>query len=150
MRYVFLLAALTAVLVLPASGGSASTGKPWLWQCTQIHNLEAQYHCYVRLLRDDIDASGNPAKELPRIDRRVFALGGPVEASCHVLMHQVGREFGRDHRVTLASLQRYVPRSNNPNCSAGFGMGLVMYLGPEILRSGGKAAVRACAQLPTR
>ena len=25
-----------------------------------------------------------------------------------------------------------------------------MYLGPEILRSGGKAAVRACAQLPTR
>ena len=150
MRYVFLLAALTAVLVLPASGGSASTGKPWLWQCTQIHNLEAQYHCYVRLLRDDIDASGNPAKELPRIDRRVFALGGTVEASCHVLMHQVGREFGRDHRVTLASLQRYVPRSNNPNCSAGFGMGLVMYLGPEILRSGGKAAVRVCAQLPTR
>ena len=82
MRYVFLLAALTAVLVLPASGGSASTGKPWLWQCTQIHNLEAQYHCYVRLLRDDIDASGNPAKELPRIDRRVLAVGGPVEASC--------------------------------------------------------------------
>ena len=129
---------------------SAATGKPWLWQCTQIHNLEAQYRCYVRLLREDIDASGNPAKELPRIDRRVVAVGGPVEASCHVLMHQVGREFARDHRVTLASLQRYVPRSNNPNCSAGFGMGLVMYLGPEILRSGGKAAVRACAQLPTR
>ena len=150
MRYAFLLVALTAVLVLPASGGSATTGKPWLWQCTQIHNLEAQYRCYVRLLREDIDASGNPAKELPRIDRRVFAVGGPVEASCHVLMHQVGREFGREHRVTLASLQRYVPRSNNPNCSAGFGMGLVMYLGPEILRSGGKAAVRACAQLPTR
>ena len=150
MKYVFLLAALTAVLVLPARGGSATTGKPWLWQCTQIHNLEAQYRCYVRLLREDIDASGNPAKELPRIDRRVAAVGGPVEASCHVLMHQVGREFGRDHRVTLASLQRYVPRSNNPNCSAGFGMGLVMYLGPEILRSGGKAAVRACAQLATR
>jgi hypothetical protein len=147
---VFLLAALTAAFVLPASGGGATTGKPWLWQCTQIHNLEAQYRCYVRLLREDIDASGNPAKELPRIDRRVIAVGGPAEASCHVLMHQVGREFAREHRLTLASLQRYVPRSNNPNCSAGFGMGLVMYLGPEILRSGGKAAVRACAQLPTR
>jgi hypothetical protein len=150
MRYAFLLVALTAVLVLPASGGSATTGKPWLWQCTQIHNLEPQYRCYVRLLREDIEASRNPARELPRIDRRVLAVGGPVEAGCHVLMHQVGREFARDHRVTLANLQRYVPRSNNPNCSAGFGMGLVMYLGPEILRSGGKAAVRACAQLRTR
>ena len=150
MRYAFLLVAVTAVLVLPARGGSATAGKPWLWQCTQIHNLEAQYRCYVRLLREDIEASRDPARELPRIDRRVFAVGGPVEASCHVLMHQVGREFAREHRVTLASLQRYVPRSNNPNCSAGFGMGLVMYLGPQILRSGGKAAVRTCAQLPTR
>ena len=144
MRYAFLLVALTVVLVLPASGGSATTGKPWLWQCTQIHNLEAQYRCYVRLLREDIDASGNPAKELPRIDRRVFAVGGPVEASCHVLMHQVGREFARDHRVTLASLQRYVPRSNNPNCSAGFGMGLVMYLAPRFsVREGRRLCVRA-------
>jgi hypothetical protein len=52
--------------------------------------------------------------------------------------------------VTLATLQHYVPRSNNPNCSAGFGMGLVMYLGPQIIRSGGKSAVRSCASLPTR
>jgi hypothetical protein len=144
-----MVVALAAVLVLPASGGSAA-GKPWLWQCTQIHNAEAQYRCYVRLLREDIEASHDPARELPRIDRRVYAVGGPVEASCHVLMHQVGREFAHDHRLTLAGLQRYVPRSNNPNCSAGFGMGLVMYLGPEILRSGGKAAVRSCASLPTR
>lgn len=67
-----------------------------------------------------------------------------------MLMHQVGREYARAHRLTLATLQRYVPRSNDPNCSAGFGMGLVMYLGPEILRSGGSAAANACAGLPTR
>jgi hypothetical protein len=149
VRYAFLLVALTAVLVLPASSGGAP-GKPWLWQCTQIHNAEAQYHCYVRLLRLDIEASHDPASELPRIDRRAAAVGGPVEAGCHVLMHEVGREFARDHHVTLATLQRYVPRSNNPNCSAGFGMGLVMYLGPQIIRSGGKSAVRSCASLPTR
>jgi len=82
VRHAFLLVALTAVLVLPASGGSAATGKPWLWQCTQIHNLEAQYRCYVRLLREDIEASRSQARELPRIDRRVLAVGGPVEASC--------------------------------------------------------------------
>jgi len=89
------------------------------------------------------------ALELPRIDRRVSAVGGPVEASCHVLMHEVGREYAQARHLTLSDLQHYVPRSNNPNCSAGFGMGLVMYLGPQILRSGGKAAAAACARLPT-
>ena len=143
------MAGLVVLLIVPARAGSTA-GKPWLWQCTQIHNVEAQYNCYVRLLRNDIEASGNPAREVPRIDRRVAAVGGPAEAGCHVLMHQVGREFARDHHVTLGNLQRYVPRSNNPNCSAGFGMGLVMYLGPQIIRSGGASAVRTCAELPTR
>ncbi|MFL6038710.1 MAG: hypothetical protein ACJ74B_08775 [Gaiellaceae bacterium] len=144
-----LLVAVAAALVV-AGTAAAAPQRPWLWQCTQIHNAEVQYRCYVRLLRQDIESSRDPARELPRIDRRVVAVGGPLQAGCHVLMHEVGREFGRDHRVTLSTLQRYVPRSNDPNCSAGFGMGLVMYLGPQILRSGGAAAVRSCAGLPTR
>lgn len=148
MKRSFFLAVLATAIC--AGGASGAPAKPWLWQCTQIHNVEAQYRCYVRLLRQDVELSGNPARELPRIDRRVRQVGGPVEAGCHVLMHQVGREFARDHRVTLATLQRYVPESNDPNCSAGFGMGLVMYLGPQILRSGGSAGVAACARLPTR
>jgi hypothetical protein len=144
---------LTGILLAPVSAANASaaaSSKPWLWQCTQIHNLEVQYHCYVRLLRNDVEVSRSPAVELPRIDRRVTALGGAVEAGCHVLMHEVGREFARDRHLTLESLQHYVPRSNNPNCSAGFGMGLVMYLGPQIIRSGGRSAVRTCERLPTR
>ena len=148
MKPALVLAAVLAALALTAD--SAAARKPWLWQCTQIHNAEVQYHCYVRLFLLDIQASRDPARELPRIDRRVSAVGGPVEASCHVLMHEVGREYARLQHLTLSDLQRYVPRSNNPNCSAGFGMGLVMYLGPEILRSGGKAAAQACARLPTR
>jgi len=149
VKLALVMAGLVALLIVPGRAGSTA-GKPWLWQCTQIHNVEAQYNCYVRLLRNDIEASGNAAREVPRIDRRVAAIGGPAEAGCHVLMHQVGREFARDHHVTLGDLQRYVPRSNNPNCSAGFGMGLVMYLGPQIIRSGGASAVRTCAGLPTR
>jgi len=148
VKHALLVAGVVAVLVVPAKAQGVT--KPWLWQCAQIHNAEAQFHCYVRLLRADIEVSRNPARELPRIDRRVRSLGGVVEGSCHVLMHQVGRDYARAHRVTLGTLQRYVPRSNNPNCSAGFGMGLVMYLGPEILRSGGQAAVHACSRLPTR
>ena len=150
MKPLLVCAVAVAALLAAAAGGGSAAARPWLWQCTQIHNAEAQFRCYARLLRLDIEASHDPARELPRIDRRVTAVGGPLEANCHVLMHQVGREYGRSHHVTLATLQRYVPRSNNPNCSAGFGMGLVMYLGPEILRSGGETAVRACARLPTR
>jgi len=149
VKRVLVLAGMVAVLVLPGKVESASQ-KPWLWQCTQIHNAEARFHCYVRLLRADIEASGDPARELPRIERRVRAVGGAAAASCHVLMHQVGRDYARAHRLNLATLQRHVPRSNNPNCSAGFGMGLVMYLGPEIIRSGGAAPVQACSRLPTR
>ena len=149
MKRSFLLVALAALVV--AGTASASTPrKPWLWQCSQIHNLDPQYRCYVRLLRQDIERSGDPARELPRIDSRVVRVGGTLAAGCHVLMHEVGREYARAHHLTLSSLQRFVPRSNNPNCSAGFGMGLVMYLGPQILRSGGASAAHACAQLPTR
>jgi hypothetical protein len=148
MRGALVLVALLAALVPSAASGLAQ--KPWLWQCAQIHLAEAQFRCNVRLLLADVEASGDPARELPRIDRRVRAVGGTLEAGCHVLMHEVGRRYARTHRLTLGSLQRFVPRSNNPNCSAGFGMGLVMYLGPQILRSGAAAGVRSCAALPTR
>ena len=149
MRKTLVIVAALAVF-LGTTKAAAADAKPWLWQCTQIHNVEVQFRCYVRLLREDIERSRDPARELPRIDRRVHAVGGPVAASCHVLMHQVGRDFARAHRLTLATLQRYVPRSNSPNCSAGFGMGLVMYLGPQILRSGGASAAETCERLPTR
>jgi hypothetical protein len=148
MRYALVLVALLAALVPSAASGSAQ--KPWLWQCAQIHLAEAQFRCNVRLLLADVESSGDPARELPRIDRRVRIAGGTLEAGCHVLMHEVGRRYARAHRLTLGSLQRFVPRSNDPNCSAGFGMGLVMYLGPQILRSGAAAGVRSCAALPTR
>ena len=59
-------------------------------------------------------------------------------------MHEVGRDYGQAHHLTLATLQRYVLRSNNLNCSAGFGMGLVMYPAADH-RSGGASAAQTCA-----
>jgi hypothetical protein len=149
---------LVAVIACLAWGTAASHGggsphegaKPWLWQCEQILGEEARYRCYVRLLLLDIDASRDPARELPRIDRRARAAGTSLYGSCHVLMHEVGRRWAADHKLTLEGLQRVVPRSNDPTCSAGFGMGVVMYLGPEIIRGGGREAVRTCLRLPTR
>ena len=66
------------------------------------------------------------------------------------MMHVVGRMYARRHHVTLANLQRNLPRSNDPGCSAGFGMGLVMALGGEIGRLGPDGALKICERAPTR
>ena len=146
-RLVVLLSLL--LLVAPAAG-SASERRDYLWQCVGITREDARFSCYTRLLLERVEASGDPARELPRIDREVRETGGEIAGGCHALMHEVGRRYGRAHRVTLMNLRRYVPRSSDPTCSAGFGMGLVMYLGPELVRTGGRSALAQCAKLPTR
>jgi hypothetical protein len=140
-----LLIVCLALLAVP-TGAAAS--RPFGWQCAGIGNAQVQWDCYVRFLLDDIDRSGDPAKELPRIDVRARAT--PLTGECHALMHEVGRRYGAEHHVTLADLMDYIPRSNDPTCSAGFGMGLVMYLGPQIILTGGRSALKECMRLPTR
>jgi hypothetical protein len=149
---VLLLALLagTVVAAAAASAGAAAPKKPWLWQCEQISNEQVKDACYVRLLLLDIDRSGDPANELPRIDARAHAAPTSLYSRCHMLMHVVGRQWAREHHLTLDGLQKVVPRSNDPGCSAGFGMGLVMALGPQIIATGGKSALKTCERLPKR
>jgi hypothetical protein len=132
--------ALLVAAFLAAGASGAAPSRPWLWQCEQIHLEQAQDACYVRLLLQDIDRSGDPATELPRIDARARAAGTSLYGRCHLLMHEVGRRWAVEHRLTLEGLQKVVPRSNDPGCSAGFGMGIVMALGPQIISTGGKSA----------
>jgi hypothetical protein len=141
-----------AVLGVALLAGSAAAGsaKPWLWQCEQIRLETAKDTCYERLLLEDINRSRDPAHELPRIDVRAKAAGTSLYGRCHMLMHVVGREWARQHGLTLDRLQSVVPRSNDPGCSAGFGMGLVMALGPAIISTGGRSALATCERLPTR
>jgi hypothetical protein len=137
-------------LALLAAPAAAQPQRPWLWQCEQIGLAQAKDACYERMLLQDINRSGDPADELPRIDRRAKAADTSLYANCHMYMHVVGREWASEHHLTLERLQDVVPRSNDPGCSAGFGMGLVMGLGPQIIRTGGKSALRTCDALPTR
>jgi hypothetical protein len=146
-RALAVLAVAAGLAAVPASG---QPQRPWLWQCEQIGLGQAKDACYERLLLLDINRSGDPADELPRIDQRAKAAGTSLYANCHMYMHVVGREWAREHHLTLERLQDVVPRSNDPGCSAGFGMGLVMGLGPQIIRSGGKTALRTCDALRTR
>jgi hypothetical protein len=105
--------------------------------------------CYVNGLLGEVERLGNPATGVPRIDGEVHEAGGFLEAACHSLMHEVGRTWARKHGVTLETLNRYVPRSNDPGCSAGFGMGVAMYLGPQLVVDP-RQVLTTCTQLPTR
>ena len=96
---------------------------------------------------DCLERSGDPARGLPRIDRKVHRTGGYLEAACHSLMHVVGRNWARRHRITLENIFRHVPRSNDPGCSAGFGMGMVIYLGTKLVLNP-RSVVPTCTRLP--
>jgi hypothetical protein len=158
----FALVLLLLLCAVPA--GTASAGPPlggflegnndgrttYLSRCSLLHGQQTIWNCYVTRLLADVEKSGDPAHELPRIDVKVRAGGGYLESACHMMMHEVGRKFARRHHVTLANLQRYLPRSNDPGCSAGFGMGMVLTLGPQIGQLGPQGAIKLCMQAPTR
>jgi hypothetical protein len=138
----------------PPPGGILETGDApgatYLSRCSLLHGEATIWNCYVTRLYADVEKSRDPAHDLPRIDRKVRAGGGYLENNCHMMMHVVGRMFARRNHVTLANLQRYLPRSNDPGCSAGFGMGMVMTLSGDIGRLGPDGAVKLCLRAPTR
>ena len=158
----FALLVLLVLCVLPA--GTASAGPPlggflegandgkttYLSRCSLLHGQQTIWNCYVTRLFADVEKSGDPAHELPRIDVKVRAGGGYLESACHMMMHEVGRKYARRHHITLANLQRYLPRSNDPGCSAGFGMGMVLTLGAQIGQLGPQGAIKLCMKAPTR
>jgi hypothetical protein len=138
----------------PPLGGflqGANDGKTtYLSRCGLLHGEQVIWNCYVTRLYAEIEKSGDPADQLPRIDVKVRAGGGYLESACHMMMHQVGREYARRHHITLGNLQKYLPKSNDPGCSAGFGMGMVLTLGPQIGQLGPQGAIKLCMKAPTR
>ena len=76
LRVAFSVTAAVLACAACGSGARVSTPaphapqRPWLWQCSGIHLDQARDECYIRLLLEDIDRSGDPARELPRIDGR--------------------------------------------------------------------------------
>jgi hypothetical protein len=52
--------------------------------------------------------------------------------------------------VTLATLMEYLPRSNDPGCTAGFAHGLVTGVAPDIDSRRPHEAAAVCGQVGTR
>jgi len=97
-----------------------------------------------------VEHTNDPANELPRIDAYVHTVGGWLQGNCHVMMHTVGRRYGAKEKVMLTNLLNYLPKTNDPGCSAGFAHGLLIALGPQIAKLGPKGAAADCNRAPTR
>ena len=106
--------------------------------------------CLTDQLAKIVIASHDSADELPLIDAHVADVGGFVQANCHSLMHGVGRAYAAKVHLTIGRLLDYLPRTNNANCSAGFGHGLLMYLAPQIGSLSPEEAAQACDGARTR
>lgn len=100
---------------------------------------------YALILR-----TNDPSTELPRIDDYVHTQGGWLQGNCHVLMHAVGRRYGQHEKITLSNLLDYLPKTNDPGCSAGFAHGLLIALGPQVQKLGPKGAAAECHKAATR
>ena len=115
-----------------------------------IYHGNALRTCLTNRLVGLVAASHDSAHELPRIDAYVAKAGGFLQANCHGLMHGVGRRYGAIVHLKVGRLLDYLPRTNNANCSAGFGHGLLMYLAPQIGSLTPEQAVKTCRGASTR
>ncbi len=120
------------------------------YEATPINrtNGTADERCLARELYRVIAPLDDTASLLPRVDRIVGRSNGLLAGMCHVVMHEVGRRYGADRKLTLATLQDYLPRSNDPGCSGGFAHGLITSLGKDA--AVGPQAAATCERLATR
>jgi hypothetical protein len=156
------LRTLVAALVAAAAAATPAAAGPIIGQIPDVpgmngyfsiclkHKGQQEWNCYLSHLRAAVLKYRDPARQLPQLDVVVERSGGFIAGNCHMMMHVIGRDYARAHHVTLQTLQRYLPLSNDPGCSAGFGMGLVMGLSKQIFDNGPKGANALCAQAPTR
>ena len=166
VRFALLAVAVLAALSLLASSASAGGGPgdsslqfgygknvrmARAIKFCNVYGAEAQLReCLTKQLFQLVLESHDSAQELPRIDAYVASSGGYLQRSCHVLMHGVGRRYGAAVHLTIGRLLDYLPHTNDANCSAGFGHGLLMYLAPQIGSLSPEEAANACNGAPTR
>jgi len=137
-------------LAIAGCGTATGSGSgQQLSQCPSGPPAQAR-PCDERALFGLVRNAHDPNTVLPQITAQAYAAGGFLAANCHVLMHEVGRRYAALHHVTLATLMNYLPRSNDPGCSAGFAHGLIMHIAPAVMRAGPQVAAAVCRRPQTR
>jgi len=144
------LAAAAALLAL-RGGGERAEGPVAvdLDECSGLLSDDVK-DCWIRSFQALVEGRDDPRPAVEAIERTVRGEGGFILSSCHGVMHTVGRTYAIAQDASLADLQDYLPRSNDPGCSAGFAHGLVTGVAPSIDPRKPREAAEVCADEPTR
>jgi hypothetical protein len=118
-------------------------------QCRRLSDDEARA-CYAGAFRAMVKAGEDPGPVVETIADMAWSQSGFLLENCHGVMHAVGRHYAREAGVTLATLMRYLPKSNDPGCPAGFAHGLVTAVAPDIDASEPREAAAVCSEAGTR
>lgn len=118
-------------------------------QCRRLADDEARA-CYASAFQGMVDADSDPGPVVEAIADMARSQGGFLLENCHGVMHTVGRSYARSAGVTVGTLMRYLPRSNDPGCPAGFAHGLVTAVAPDIDPSEPRESAAVCADAGTR
>jgi hypothetical protein len=146
-------AAIIVVSVIVSRDDEAATraqpAPALLARCANMLRDRAQ-DCFTREARLLMDEADDPHATLAAITRTVSRIGGTTLADCHGLMHGVGRHYAAEHGVTVATLMRNLPKTNDPGCSAGFAHGLVTGVAGQIDTKRPRSAAAVCGRAGTR
>jgi hypothetical protein len=111
---------------------------------------DAARECFTREFLAMVEGEDDPRPAVAAIARAARPESGFLLSNCHGLMHTVGRTYARDAGVTLGTLMDYLPKSNDPGCSAGFAHGLVTAVASDIDLGEPREAATVCAESGTR
>jgi hypothetical protein len=141
-----------AVTVLVLRAGDAPQPTAVAVDLEPCRNLlpDASRECWTRAFLAAVEGADDPRPAVAAIATAARSEGSYLLSSCHGLMHTVGRTYAREAGVTLADLMDYLPRSNDPGCSAGFAHGLVTGVGAQIDPRHPAEAAAVCTNAGTR
>jgi hypothetical protein len=111
--------------------------------------LRERLHCYSEQFYGLFRRGSDPAAALAEVKRIAYGPSGPGN-DCHLIMHTVGRRYASTQGVTLGTLMEYLPRDNDPGCSAGFAHGLITGVAQRTNLADPQAAVSVCERVGTR
>ena len=141
-----------SVALLALRGGGEKAEGPVavdLGECSGLLSDDVK-DCWIRSFQAVVDGRDDPRPAVAAIERAVRREGGFLLSSCHGVMHTVGRTYALEQDASLADLKDYLPRSNDPGCSAGFAHGLVTGVAPSIDPREPREAATVCADEATR
>ena len=146
---IVVIAAVAAIVLMRGDDGDPPVAAVDVAGCRGLL-ADAARECQTRAFLRLVEGRSDPRPAVAAIAAAARREGGALLTTCHGVMHTVGRTYAAEQGVTLARLRDYLPRSNDPGCSAGFAHGLVTGVAPSLDPRRPRDAAAVCAGAGTR